>query len=92
MEIYKKDKDGKLQETTLFDLLKEGFENEGFNTDCGRFNGGSGSWVGVIQNRKDKQITTNIELDDDGLVLAGISIYSADIKTFVDEENMIKMV
>lgn len=88
MEIYVKDKDGKLQETTLFDLMDEAFKKAGFEMENGSWRDENHNWIGVTQeNKKPEQITTNITFKNDGNTITGIHVYSAPIKRVVDEDN-----
>lgn len=88
MEIYRKDKDGKLQETTLFDLLNDAFNKAGFTMGNGSWSNENHNWIGVIQeSKKPEQVTTNITFENDGNTITGLNVYAAPIKRVVDEDN-----
>lgn len=88
MEIYIKDKDGKLQETTLFYLLNKAFEKAGFNMENGSWSDENHNWLGVVQeSKKPAQVTTNITFTNDGNTITGLNVYVAPIKRVVDEDS-----
>lgn len=88
MEIYIKDKDGKLQETTLFNLLNKAFKKAGFKLENGSWNDENHNWIGVVQeSKKPAQVTTNITFENNGNTITGLKVYVAPIKRVVDEDN-----
>ena len=88
MEIYYKDKDGKLQETTVYDLLDISFRKANFKMENGEWSDENHKWIGLVQESEDScQITTNITFSNDGNTVKGLRIYSAPIKRVVDEDN-----
>lgn len=88
MEIYIKDKDGKLQETTLFDLMDKALRKAGFTMENGSWSNENHNWIGVIQeSKKPEQVTTNITFENDGNTITGLSVYAAPIKRVVDDDN-----
>ena len=88
MEIYLKDGDGKLQETTLNHLLEKAFEKAGYKMDNGGWKDENYNWLGIIQeNKKNEQVTTNILFENDGNTIIGLKIYVAPIKKIIDNDN-----
>jgi hypothetical protein len=88
MEIYIKDTDGKLQETTLFSLMDKALRNAGFTMENGSWSDENHNWIGVIQeSKKPEQVTTNITFENDGNTITGLNVYAAPIKRVVDEDN-----
>ena len=88
MEIYFKDKDGKLQEVTLADLLNAAFIDAGFEMDYASWKHDDLIFVGVVQeNEKPEQIVTNICFNADGNTITGLHVYSSPILRVVDEDN-----
>ena len=92
MEIYYKDEDGKLQETTLFALLHREFERTDMKVDIGSFSDGSCDWTGLIQEKDNNQVTTNVLFEKDGNTIRGVTVHSAPIRRVVDEENSKKII
>jgi len=89
MEIYKKDKDGKLQETNILILLTNALNKAGFKLENGSFEYEHCSWVGVVKDSKNStQVTVNICFEDCGNVITHLNVYEAPIKKIVDEDNM----
>jgi hypothetical protein len=88
MEIYLKDNDGKLQETTLFDLLDTAFDMTGFKMENGSWSNENCNWIGVVQeSEKQEQVTTNITFENNGNTITGLNVYTAPIKRVVDDDN-----
>ena len=88
MEIYIKDTDGKLQETTLFDLMDKALRKAGFTMENGSWSDENHNWIGVIQeSKKPEQVTTNITFENDGNTITGLNVYVAPIKRVVDDDN-----
>jgi len=92
MEIYIKDIDGKLQETTLFDLMDKAFRDAGFVMVNGSLDSGNHKWIGIVQeNKKPEQVTTNIAFNNDDAII-GLNVYVSPIRTFVDDGHMMKII
>lgn len=88
MEIYYKNKDGKLQETNIFELLNNAFVKAGFNMDNGSWKEDNHNWLGVIQeSKKPEQVTTNITFENDMNTITELKVYTAPIKRVVDDDN-----
>jgi len=92
MEIYFKDKEGKLQETTLFNLLKQTFHKAGFKLENGSFSDEDHAWLGIVQENKKQQITTNITFKNNQNTITGLHIYVTPIKTILDTDNQTKLI
>jgi len=92
MEIYIKDIDGKLQETTLYDLMDKAFRKAGFVMDNGSFDSGNHKWIGIVQeNKNPEQVTTNIAFNNDDAII-GLNVYVSPIRIFVDDGQMSKII
>ena len=95
MEIYYKDKEGKLQETTLLNLLTKSFKQSGFKLNNGAWPKEDHYWLGVVQKSHDKQpkeITTNITFKNNGNTISGVNVYISPIVTIVDNDNMEQLI
>lgn len=91
MELYIK-KGDELKKTTLIEVLYKAIKNQKLIAEMDKFNDGSGSWISVKQNTsKPSELNTVFGFNDSGDTLNEIEVYEADIKTFVDDENMRKL-
>ena len=88
MELYFKNTDGQLQETTLRQILGNAFNKAGFKMDNGSFKGEDHMWLGIVQeSKKPSQVVTNISFKEDGNTITELKVYEAPIKRIVDESN-----
>lgn len=88
MEIFVKDEDGKWKETDLFKLLNTAFTKAGFVMENGSWDDENHNWIGIVQeNKKSKQIVTNITFKNDGNTITGLNVYVIPIKRVVDNDN-----
>lgn len=92
MELYFKNKNGQLQETTLEDILVKAFSEAKFKMDNGSFVGDNHRWVGVVQkckkeDKSESQVLTNITFMNDKNTITGLHVYETPIIKVVDDEN-----
>ena len=92
MEIYYKDNKKRLQEITLKKLIALSLTENNFKTKINKFSDNSSNWISIVQERKNKQITTIISFDEQEQNIKQIQVFSADIKKVVDEENEINII
>jgi len=91
MEIYFKNEKGQLEQTTLYDLLQNNL-SESFEMNNGCFADENYRWIGIVQEKQDKQITVNMAFNTSEDIITDVSVYSAETKKVVDEDNMIKLI
>lgn len=88
MELYFKNAQGQLEETTLYNVLTKAFHNAGFKMDNGSFIGEDHKWIGIVQeSNKPSEVVTNISLNNDGNTIIGLKVYETPIKRVLDEDN-----
>lgn len=88
MELYFKNSEGQLQETTLCQVLSNAFKKAGLKIENGCFSDENHMWLGIIQeNKKPAQVTTNITFNNDGNTITGLNVYETPIKRIIDEDN-----
>ena len=87
MEIYIKNKEGLLEETTLRKVLIEQLEYK-FELDIGSFNGENYNWIGIEQESKaPSKVSVNIIFEDDGNTIQEIKVYEVPLVTIEDNDN-----
>lgn len=88
MELYIKNDNGQLEETTLMQILEKALSKAGFKMDNGCFNGENHNWIGVVQeSKKPSEVVTNITFNDDGNTITGLKVFETPIKRVVDSDN-----
>lgn len=90
LELYFKNDEGVLQETSIYQLLVRAFGKAGFEMDNGSFSHRDGSWLGVVQSReseKPAKITTNIMFAEDLNTITGLNVYSVPLKLIEDHDE-----
>lgn len=92
MELYRKNKEGQLQETNLRFVLKKQFANAGYEVELGRNNDESARWLEIKKEDNKTQVTISILFEEDYNAIDEINIFSAEIKRVVDEENSIRII
>lgn len=93
MTIFIKDKDGKLQETTLADLIIQSLSQNDFKMDNGEFNDNSARWVGIVQEnqKRSTQVIVNINFDTDYNNIIEVQVFENPIKRVIDYDSSIKI-
>ena len=92
MEIYRKNTDGQLEETTLKDLLKFALQVGDFEMDNGSFLAEGHHWVGIVQKTdKPSKILVNINFNDDDEITE-VHVFETPIKLVEDDDNAIQII
>jgi hypothetical protein len=88
MEIYIKNSKGQLEETTLYQVLKNAFGSAGFKMENGSFSGENHRWIGIVQeSKKPSEVVTNITFNDKGDTITGVRVYETPIMRVVDSDH-----
>jgi Cu/Zn superoxide dismutase len=88
MEIFIKNENGLLQQTSIMSLLGIAFKKAKFKIDAATFRGENHNWIGVVQeSKKPSEVVVNITFEDDGNTILGVHVYETPIKTVVDSDN-----
>ena len=88
MEIYLKNNEGVLQETTIMEVLKIALKKAKIKMDNGRLSDDSSQWVGIVQESKaPSEVTINLAFEEDGNSIMDVRVYESPIKRVVDEDN-----
>lgn len=92
MELYFKNEDGQLQETSLMDLFIQSLNDNDFTTSVGSFDNQDCNWVEIIQDEESKRVMVNVIFKDDLNSVDSVNVYLTPIKRVVDEENSEKLI
>jgi hypothetical protein len=88
MELYIKNNNGQLEETTLMQILEKALSKAGLKMDNGCFSGENHNWIGVVQeSKRPSEVVTNITFKDDGNTITGLKVFETPIKRVVDSDN-----
>ena len=80
MELYIKNNNGQLEETTLMQILEKALSKAGFKMDNGCFSGENYNWIGVVQeSKKPSEVVTNITFNDDGNTIIGLKVLTRNL-------------
>lgn len=93
MEIYVKNKQNQLEETTLYNIIELALENSAFKMDNGRFSDGSSRWIEIIQESENTtQVLIEILFDDSGDTITDLNVHETPILRVVDNDNSKKII
>ena len=93
MELYIKNKKGQLEQTSLYDVLKNKLNNDGFKVKADSFSDESSRWLAILQeSEKPAIVCINITFDYDSDNIQDINVYESPIITIIDDDNMKKIV
>ncbi len=91
--IYVRDTDGKLQETTLAELLIRQLQESEFKMD-NLLPADDVNIIGIVQESESPsvQTTVNLEFEKDGNTFTGVKVYQCPIVRIVAEDEMKRIV
>lgn len=93
MTIFIKDKDGKLQEIVLRDLILQSLHQNNLTAKKDEFSDKSAKWLAIVKENttRSTQIVVELMFDEDDNNIIDVHVFENPIKRVIDYDSSIKI-